>query len=106
MRDLKRLTNIFQSGKPEGCTELPEYLDVPTYMEQMSMLQEQIKQKTEVSARATSAVLTAKAWTEAVADGLPTIYEKCVKECRSHGFNCAQLYDQWCSEGRPPLEDL
>ena len=35
VRDLKRLTNIFQSGKPEGCTELPEYLDVPTYMEQM-----------------------------------------------------------------------
>ena len=29
VRDLKRLTNVFLSGKPEGCTELPEYLDVP-----------------------------------------------------------------------------
>ena len=47
VRDLKRLTNVFQSGKPEGCTELPEYLDVPSYLEEMSTLQEKLKQKTE-----------------------------------------------------------
>ena len=61
VRDLKRLTNVFLSGKPEGCTELPEYLDVPAYLEEMSTLQEKIKQKTEVSARATSSVLKEKA---------------------------------------------
>ena len=82
VRDLKRLTNVFQSGKPEGCTELPEYLDVPSYLEEMSTLQEKLKQKTEASARETSAVLKEKAWTEAVASALPTIYEKCVAECR------------------------
>ena len=81
-RDLKRLTHVFQSGKPEGTTELPEYLDVPAYLDDMSTLQEKIKQKTEVSARPTSSVLQDQAWTEAVATALPTIYEKCVLECR------------------------
>ena len=81
-RDLKRLTHVFQSGKPEGVTELPEYLDVPAYLDDMSTLQEKIRQKTEVSARATSEVLDDKAWTEAVATALPTIYEKCVSDCR------------------------
>ena len=23
----------------------------------------------------------------------------------SHGFNCKKLYEQWCSEGRPPLHE-
>ena len=72
-RELRRLINIFNSGKPEGCTELPEYTDIPAYLDEMSALQEKIKRLMAAAQDDTQKeVLEEKAWTEAVADALPT----------------------------------